>query len=419
MVSSFFFNSSRYILSDPEVQAMLHDPSYQFDMVIVQASLTDALYGFAQHYNASLVGISAYGTSWNIDYLAGNRAPSVYEPMSQSGYSQGLGLIDKLKKWVYITEEWLLERLIYLPSQMKLYTRFFNRSAEELYNIRDNFSLMLINHHFSLGRARSNVPNVIEVAGMHLSQPVDQLDESLKRFLEESDNGVVYFSMGMEITSKWFHPNLLYVLQQSFERLRLRVIFKFEIPLPNKSENIYVRPLLPQRELLAHPKVKLFITHGGILSIIEAAHYAVPVLCLPMYYDQFSNSDRMKQAGVGLILDIPTITVEQTTDAIKELLDNPTYTQNAKRMSKRLRDQPKSPLETAVWWTDYVLRHKGAPHMRISHEDMSFMQYYNLDIASVLFGRIGITIIVVTCLSMKLISFLLKPFQMRLFANIH
>lgn len=419
MVSSFFFHSSRYILSDPEVQAMLHDTSYQFDMVIVQASLTDALYGFAQHYNACLVGISAYGTAWNIDYLAGNRAPSVYEPMSQSGYSQGLGLIDKLKKWVYITEEWLLERLIYLPSQMKLYTRFFNRSAEDLYNIRDNFSLMLINHHFSLGRARSNVPNVIEVAGMHLNQPADQLDEALKRFLEESDKDVVYFSMGIEITSKWIHPNVLDVLQQSFKRLRLRVIYKFEKTFPNKSENIYVSPMLPQRELLAHPKVKLFITHGGILSIIEAAHYAVPVLCLPMYYDQFGNSERMKQAGVGLILEIPTMTVEKTTDAIKELLDNPTYSQNAKRMSERLRDQPKSPLDNALWWTEYVLRHKGAPHMRISHEDMSFMQYYNLDIASVLFGRIGIAIILLTCISMKLISFLLKPFQMRLFTNIH
>lgn len=419
MVSRFFFNSSLYILSEPQVQAMLHDPSTQFDMVIVQASLTDALYGFAQHYNASLVGISAYGAAWNIDYLAGNRAPSVYEPMSQSGCSPGLSLIDKFRKWVYITEEWLIERLIYLPSQMKLYKRFFNRSAEDLYKIRDNFSLMLINYHFSLGRARSNVPNVIEVAGMHLSQPADQIDESLRRFLDESENGVVYFSMGIEITSRWLHPNLLNILQQSFERLQLRVVFKFEKALPNQSENIYHSTLLPQRELLAHPKVKLFITHGGMLSLIEAAHYGVPVLCLPMYYDQFGNSERMKQAGVGLILEMPTMTLEETVATIKELLDNPTYSQNAKRMSKRLRDQPKSPLDTAVWWTEYVLRHKGAPHMRISHEDMSFMQYYNLDIASVLFGRIGIVIILVTCLSMKLIAFLLKPFQVRLFGNIH
>lgn len=419
MVASFFYNSSRYILSDPGVQAMLHDPSYQFDMVIVQASLTDALYGFAHHYNACLVGISAYATAWNIDYLAGNRAPSVYEPMSPSRHSPGQGLIDKLMNWINFTEEWLMERLIYLPTQLKLYKHFFNRSAEDLYNIRDNFSLMLINHHFSLGRARSNVPNVIEVAGMHLAQPAAQIDESLKRFLDESDTDVIYFSMGMEIVDKWMPPIIVEIMQQCFEQLQLRVIWKFGGKLPNKSNNIYQRRMLPQREILAHPKVKLFITHGGILSIIEAAHYAVPVLCIPMYYDQLGNSERMKQSGVGLTLDMATMQLDKVRDAIMELLENPKYTHNAKKMSRRLRDQPKSPLDTAVWWTEYVLRHKGAPHMRISQEDMSFMQYYNLDIASVLFGRIGIAIILVTCLSMKLISVVLNPLQMRFYAYMH
>ncbi|KAH8406764.1 hypothetical protein KR222_010006, partial [Zaprionus bogoriensis] len=419
MVSSYYHNSSSYILSDAGVQAMLHDKSARFDMVILQASLTDALYGFAQHYNASLVGISAFGTSWNIDYLAGNKAPSVYEPMSPSGYSHGFSLLDKLKNWVYIAEEWLIERLVYLPTQMKLYKRYFNRSSEDLYKIRGNFSLMLINHHFSLGRARSNVPNVIEVAGLHMHQPVAQFDDSLKRFLDESETSIVYLSMGMEIIAKWLPPNMIAALQQSFERLRLRVIWKFEGTLPNKSDNIYLSPMLPQRELLAHPKVKLFITHGGILSIIESAYHAMPVLCLPMYYDQFGNSERMRQAGVGLVLNLATINAEQTTAAIVELMENPSYAYNAKQMSMRLRDQPLNPLDTAVWWTEYVLRHNGAPHMRISEQDMSFMQYYNVDIASVLFGRIGLTIMLVACLSMKLISYVLKPLQMRLFAYIH
>lgn len=389
-------------------------------MVIVQASLTDALYGFAQHYNACLVGISAYATSWNIDFLAGNRAPSVYEPMSPSGYSPNLGLIGKLKNWVYITEEWLMERLIYLPRQLKLYKHFFNKSAEDLYTIRDNFSLMLINHHFSLGRARSNVPNVIEVAGMHITESMPRIDESLKRFLDESEKDIVYFSMGMEITEKWMPAVILDILRQSFKQLQLRVIWKFNGTQPkNLDDSIYQSPLVPQQEILAHPKVKLFITHGGILSIIEAAHFAVPVLCLPMYYDQFSNSELMKQGGVGIILDMLTMTLERTTDTIRELLENPKYTQNAIKISKRLRDQPKSPLETAVWWTEYVLRHNGAPHMRISQEDMSFMQYYKLDIASVLFGRIGIAIILVTCVSMKLLSVVRNPLQMRFYTYMH
>jgi len=300
-----------------------------------------------------------------------------------------------------------------LPNQVSLYKHFFNQPAETLYDIRRNFSLMLINHHFSLGRARSNVPNVVEVAGMHMEQPYVKLEPSLKRFLDEAEHGVIYFSMGLEINYKWLPQQMLQVLQQSFDQLPWHVVWKLEQEtLENQSDRTYISPFLPQRELLTHPKVKLFITHGGILSIIEAAYNAVPMLCLPLYYDQFGNAERMKHAGVAKILDVNTMTIESTTQAIKELIENPKFSHNAKQMSMRLRDQPMNPLETAVWWTEYVLRHKGAPHMRLSEQDMSFVQYYSLDIASVLFGRIGLAIIIISCVGLKLLR-LLKPIQMR------
>ncbi|KAM8705493.1 hypothetical protein ACLKA7_009880 [Drosophila subpalustris] len=412
LFSQIFRNASHYTLSDSRVQGLLRDPNVHFDMVILQASHIDALYGFAQHFNAPLVGVSAFGTTWNIDYLAGNKAPSVYEPMVPEGYSNGFSLLDKFYNWVYITEEWLVERLVYLPHQVYLYKHFFNQPAESLYNIRRNFSLVLINHHFSLGRARSNMPNVIEVAGMHMNQSKVELEPSLQRFLDEAKHGVIYFSMGMEIIPHWLPQQMLQALRQSFDQLPWHVVWKFEQKSTNKSKRIYMSPLLPQREILSHPNVKLFITHGGLLSIIEAAYNAVPMLCLPMYYDQFGNAERMKHAGVAKILNLQSMTPESTTQAIKELIENPMFAHNAKQMSMRLRDQPMNPLETAVWWTEYVLRHKGAPHMRISDQDMSFMQYYSLDIASVLLVRIGLAIIIIACISLRLLK-LLKPMHIR------
>ncbi|KAH8358913.1 hypothetical protein KR093_003243 [Drosophila rubida] len=416
IISQFFRNSSYYILSDPQVQGLLRDPNVHFDMIILQASHTDALYGLAQHFKASLVGLSAYGTAWNIDYLAGNKAPSVYEPMQPEGYSNGISLVDRFINWVYITEEWLMDRMIFLPKQLDLYKHYFNRTAESLYEIRRNFSLMLINHHFSLGRARSNVPNVIEIAGMHMSEPIEDLEPALQRFMDEAVDGVIYFSMGLEIVDKWLPPHVLTILQEAFEQLPWRVIWKSDLEtLPNKSDRIYLSHMLAQRKLLSHSNLKLFITHGGILSIIEAAFNGVPMICLPMYYDQFGNAERMKQAGVAQVLSMATMTLESTTQIIKEVIENPKYAKNAEQMAMRLRDQPMSPLETAVWWTEYVIRHKGAPHMRLSEQDMSFMQYYSLDIASMLFGRIGLAIIIVTCVGIKLLRLLKKPFVLRIY----
>ncbi|EDV93628.1 UDP-glycosyltransferase UGT5 [Drosophila grimshawi] len=414
IIAKYYYNSSSYILSDTGVQALLHDGNAQFDMVIVQASQTDALYGFAQHFNASLVGLSAYATAWNIDFLAGNTAPSIYEPMLPVGYSNGFGLLDKLKNWIYITEEWLVERFIYVPPQVQLYKHYFNQSAESLYKIRHSFSLMLINQHFSLGRARSNVPNVIEVAGMHLDEPSKPLDAELQRFVDEAEHGVILFSLGTDIDTKWLPVGLTDLMQRIFAHLTQRIVWKSDQTLRHKSDNIYISPMLPQRELLAHAKVKLFITHCGTLSTIEGAFHGVPMLCLPLYYDHFSIAERMKLAGVSQTLHYASMTFESTIEVIQELIENPIYTLNAQQMSNRLRDQPMSPLQTAVWWTEYVLRHKGAPHMRISKQDMALMQYYNLDFVTMLFGRIGLAILILSCVVFKLVSYFLDPLNLRL-----
>lgn len=55
-------------------------------------------------------------------------------------------------------------------------------------------------------------------------------------------------------------------------------------------------------------------------------------------------------------------------------------------MSERYRDQPLTPLETAIYWTEYVARHKGAPHMRSAGLDLSFFAYHSLDVFAFLLG---------------------------------
>jgi glucuronosyltransferase len=41
-------------------------------------------------------------------------------------------------------------------------------------------------------------------------------------------------------------------------------------------------------------------------------------------------------------------------------------------------------LEQAVYWTEYVIRHKGAPHLRSAVLDLAWYQYYLLDVIAVL-----------------------------------
>lgn len=78
------------------------------------------------------------------------------------------------------------------------------------------------------------------------------------------------------------------------------------------------------------------------------------------------------------------MTEESLEAALREMLENPEYTQRAKEMSQIFRDLPHTPLENAVFWAEYVLRHKGAPHLKSYASQLNFFQYYILDVVAFL-----------------------------------
>lgn len=49
-------------------------------------------------------------------------------------------------------------------------------------------------------------------------------------------------------------------------------------------------------------------------------------------------------------------------------------------MRAPLRDQPESPKDRAVFWTEYVIRHKGAPRLRSPAATLSWVEFLMLDV---------------------------------------
>lgn len=48
------------------------------------------------------------------------------------------------------------------------------------------------------------------------------------------------------------------------------------------------------------------------------------------------------------------------------------------------KDRPEHPLTSAVYWTEYVIRHNGAPHLRSAARDLNFVEYYSIDVLTFL-----------------------------------
>lgn len=73
---------------------------------------------------------------------------------------------------------------------------------------------------------------------------------------------------------------------------------------------------------LEHPKVKLFISHGGISGIYEAVDAGVPVLGLPVIFDQNRNIDNLMKSGMALSMKLFFLTKETFLKNILELVNN-------------------------------------------------------------------------------------------------
>lgn len=58
------------------------------------------------------------------------------------------------------------------------------------------------------------------------------------------------------------------------------------------------------------------------------------------------------------------------------------YPMNAKTTSNIFKDRPMTPAQSVVYWTEYVLRHNGAPHLKSHSLNLTWFQYYLLDVIS-------------------------------------
>ncbi|KAH8326051.1 hypothetical protein KR067_013684 [Drosophila pandora] len=248
---------------------------------------------------------------------------------------------------------------------------------------KQNVSLAFFNgHSLSEGPIRPNVPAVIEIGGIQIKFKPDPLPKDIKEFLDNANYGAVLFSLGSNLKGEHIPPEIVTTIFKALSSIKQQVIWKWEDieKVPGKSANILYKNWLPQDDILAHPNVKLFITHAGKGGVSEALFHGVPMLALPVFADQPGTADKLVENGYGLRLELAILKEKQFKAAIKEIIENPKYTQKAKTFSQLYRDRPLSAQESVVYWTEYVIRHRGAPHMQSSLVKMGFVARNNLDI---------------------------------------
>ena len=213
----------------------------------------------------------------------------------------------------------------------------------------------------------------------------------------------------------------------AFGKLRQKVLWKWETEvMDDKPSNVMLHKWLPQQDVLGHPNVKLFVSHGGQSSFQETICHQTPAvsnlyndilihkkvefkfpitanliplqfliqLFIPVQGDQPANAKEAERLGIGLSIPFQQISEESIAGAVKEILDDPKYTNRAKALGSMAVDQLEHPLQRAAWWFEHIMKYPEEYVRKSPVHKLAWYQYFCIDVIITLMLLLSVVVFI-------------------------
>ncbi|KAM3961542.1 UDP-glucosyltransferase 2-like [Aphomia sociella] len=397
-VSMFLVNygtaNCKLLLADENVQN-LWKTNTKFDVVVTEQFQSDCSLGLAYKLGAPVVGITSHKMMpWHM-----NRFGIGYNP----SYMSFMFLEGGTKPTLYQRVERVL-----MHNYFNILYRYFSQRIDEetlsqyfedvppLEELAQDIKLLLVYQNFAMMGSHMFPSNVIEVGGFHVAEP-KPLPEDLRKYIDESEHGVIYVSFGSMLKANSLPKEKRDAIIAALSQLPQRILWKWEeSSLPGNPKNFYLAKWMPQNDILAHPNVLAFYSHSGLLGTTEAMHHGVPMLAMPIFGDQPANAAAVEESGLGVQIQLNELTQERLLEKFKTVLD-PKFRKNVKQLSKIWHDRPMSPMDSAIFWTEFAARNANLT-LRSPAVNVPYYEYYCLDVLAVLFVVALVSIYVIKLL---------------------
>ncbi|KAK9542474.1 hypothetical protein VZT92_000334 [Zoarces viviparus] len=363
------------MFEDEDLMNTLKDRKY--DLV-----LTDPAWGAGIMLAHALKLPLVYNVRWITSgegHMAIAPSPLSYVPLTGSGLSDKMSFIQRVKNHLF-SLIWQLQDGFLIHSQYQAVCDQFFGPEVRYIDLLQGADLWLMRVDFVFEFPRPTMPNVVYIGGFQC-KPAQPLPEHLEGFMQSSgEHGVIIMSLGTFVSE--LPADITNEIAAAFAKLPQKVIWRHKGDRPaTLGNNTLLVDWMPQNDLLGHPKMKLFVAHGGTNGVQEAIYHGVPVVGLPLFFDQYDNLLRLQERGAAKIVTLATVDKNNNfLNAIQEVLNEPSYRMNMQRLSGLHRDQPMKPLDTALFWIEFVMRHKGAAHLRTESYRMPWYSYHSVDV---------------------------------------
>lgn len=324
-------------------------------------------------------------------------SPPSYVPRGLLKFTGNMNFMERVRNHLaYMGER------VFCPRFFKTATDIASEVLQTPVTATDLFSqvsIWLLRTDFMLEVPRPMMPNMVFVGGIncHRGKPITKEFEAYVN--ASGEHGIVIFSLGSMVSE--IPEKKAMEIAEALGRIPQTVLWRYTGPRPsNLAKNTILVKWLPQNDLLGHPKTRAFITHSGSHGIYEGICNGVPMVMMPLFGDQMDNAKRMETRGAGVSLNVLEMTADDLENALKAVINDKSYKENIMRLSRLHKDRPIEPLDLAVFWVEYVMRHKGAPHLRPAAHDLTWYQYHSLDVIGFLLAIVlTVVFIVFKCCS--------------------
>ena len=176
------------------------------------------------------------------------------------------------------------------------------------------------------------------IGGLRKEESYAELDPEIENWISKNDLDVVYMSLGTH--AKLDEDSLNEIVTKLKAQKKYRFIWSLDLGLEKIAEksgvlsettdNLYLTGYLSQFILLGNSKVKVFVSHCGLGSIVDLVSRKIPGVFLPQFSEQFANAAKLDSLSVGVTLK--ELKIEKLLQAIDRVIGN--YSVHQKSLNK-------------------------------------------------------------------------------------
>ncbi|KAE9547142.1 hypothetical protein FO519_009647, partial [Halicephalobus sp. NKZ332] len=340
------------IVSDKSVLEWIKEGEYDSAM----SSAYDAC-GFGLFHLAGIKSTFTYSATiitdhWIMTLGIPNIASYVPDPLRNNKESDRISVLQKIS----VLSDRTYHQLVTYPAahevQTNVFRKYYGDDFPSMDDLTKKVSAIFVNSHPLLELQRPYSHKIKQIGGIALRKK-SELSMEFEKILSSSKRGTIVFSFGSLVKTSSIPDPVKRNFVKAFSSFKdYNFIWKIDEEedheLFKNSTNIYPIKWIQQMELLNDNRVKLFISHCGLNSLLEVAYSGVPVLSIPLFYDQHYNGQVLERRGTAIRLNKHELTVEILRDSIRQLLENSTFYENAKTLQKMLQNFPTKPEDTLI-----------------------------------------------------------------------